>query len=163
MIRHAAIQDLERITAIYNQAIDAGFQTAFTEHLQANDRIGWFNEHSTHTYPVWVYEINGEVAGWLSISPYRQGRAALRFAVEVSYFIHSNYQGKGIGTSLLQYAVQQCTLLGYKTLLAIVLEPNIVSIKLLEKAGFENWGYLPRIADFNGKECSQVYYGLKLA
>lgn len=161
MIRIATIDDLEVITNIYNQAIDAGFQTAFTERLDAGERVGWFKEHSS-AYPLFVYEHNGKVVGWLSISDYRHGRAALRYAVEVSYFIDKDHQGKGIGTKLLKHGVDACRELGYKTLLAIILEPNIASAKLLQKAGFEQWAYLPRIADFAGVACSQVYYGLKL-
>ncbi len=161
MIRIATIDDLEVITNIYNQAIDAGFQTAFTERLNAGERVGWFTEHSS-AYPLYVFEHNDKVVGWLSISDYRHGRGALSYAVEVSYFIDKDHQGKGIGTKLLKHSVDACRELGYKTLLAIILEPNIASAKLLQKAGFEQWAYLPRIADFAGVECSQVYYGLKL-
>ncbi|MCD6010988.1 MAG: N-acetyltransferase [Flavipsychrobacter sp.] len=161
MIRIAAISDLEAITGIYNQAIDAGFQTAFTERLKTEDRVGWFEEH-TESYPLFVYEDVGKVVGWLSISEYRHGRGALRYAAEVSYFIDKDFQGKGIGIQLLMHGINASRILGYKTLLAIILEPNIASAKLLAKAGFEQWAYLPRIADFAGIECSQVYYGLKL-
>lgn len=159
MIRHATIDDLPEIVNIYNQAIDAGFQTAFTEHLTVPDRMGWFNEHVETTYPLYVYIVDGNIAGWLSISPYRQGRAALRFSVEVSYFIHSGYQRRGIGTQLLQHAVARCAAIGYRAMLAIIIDRNAASIKLAEKAGFEKWGYLPRIADFDGVVCGQVYYG----
>ncbi len=162
MIRNAKIEDLESIVAIYNQAIDAGFQTAFTERLPTAERVGWFNEHSMEAYPLFVFEQDGKIAGWLSISNYRSGRAALRYAVEVSYFIDKDHQGKGLGTLLLDHGVKVCRDLGYKTMLAIILEPNTASTKLLENAGFQKWAYLPAIADFDGVECSQVYYGLKL-
>jgi L-amino acid N-acyltransferase YncA len=162
MIRRASINDVEAITDIYNHAVDAQFQTAYTEKHSTEDRARWLNEHDIANYPVFVYELDGQVVGWLSVSPYRQGRAALRYAVEVSYFIHKDHQGKGIGTQLLSHAIKACRELGYKTMLAIILEPNTASARLLEKSGFENWAYLPAIADFSGVECSQVYYGLKL-
>jgi L-amino acid N-acyltransferase YncA len=41
---------------------------------------------------------------------------------------------------------------------AIVLEGK-ASLKLLRKRGFEQWGYLPRVADFDGKEVGHLYYG----
>lgn len=159
MVRQAIIEDLPAIVDIYNQAIDAGFKTAFTEHLTVADRVGWFNEHAETTYPLYVYLVDGNIAGWLSISPYRQGRAALGFSVEVSYFIHSGYQRMGIGTQLLQHAVTHCTAIGYRAMLAIIIDRNEASIKLAEKAGFEKWGYLPHIADFGGVLCGHVYYG----
>jgi L-amino acid N-acyltransferase YncA len=48
--------------------------------------------------------------------------------------------------------VATCLALQIKHLFAIVLEDNQASIRLLEKMGFEKWGYLPRVADFDGKE-----------
>ena len=32
----------------------------------------------------------------------------------------------------------------------------------MEKFGFELWGHLPNIADFDGIECGHVYYGIKV-
>ena len=162
MIRIAKPADLQAITDIYNQAIEARFQTAFTEPFRAADRVGWFNDHLPAAYPLFVYEQDGNVAGWLSVSDYRSGRAALRYAVEISYFIDKDHQRKGIGTQLLMHGINACKTMGYKTLLAIILEPNTASARLLEKFGFEKWAYLPAIADFDGVECSQVYYGMKL-
>jgi L-amino acid N-acyltransferase YncA len=162
MIRIAKTEDLADIVAIHNQAIDAGFQTAFTEKFRPEDRTGWFKEHTADLYPLLVYELNGRVVGYLTVSDYRHGRSALRFAVEISYFIHKGHQRKGIGTQLLGRGIEVCKELGYKTLLAIILEPNVESAGLLEKFGFEKWAYLPAIADFNGVECSQVYYGKKI-
>jgi phosphinothricin acetyltransferase len=40
-----------------------------------------------------------------------------------------------------------------------VLEGNQASLNLLEKMGFEQWGYLPRVADFDGREVGHLYYG----
>jgi phosphinothricin acetyltransferase len=162
MIRAAKIEDLEAMSEIYNQAIDAQFQTCFTRRFSAGERLPWFYQHQGTGYPLYVYEQDGRVAGWLSVSAYRQGRNALRYAVEISYFIHSLYHKRGIGSLLLAHAIDQCRVFGYKTALAILLEPNTGSLKLLEKFGFERWGYLPDIAEFNGIPCGQYYYGLRL-
>ena len=162
MIREAQTGDLEAITAIYNQAIEARFQTCFTEPMNTEDRLGWFQHHHADSYPLLVYEMDNKVVGWLSISPYRQGRNALKYAVEISYFLDLKYQGQGIGTMLLSNAITRCRDLGYKSLLAILLDRNTASIKLLEKAGFERWGFLPGIAEFNGVACGQYYYGLRV-
>lgn len=162
MIRVAQQKDLAEITEIYNQAIDAGFQTAYTTRLDPAQRLAWFEEHKEVSYPLFVYEESGQVIGWVSISGYRPDRGALRFAAEISYFVHKDHWGKGMGGRLLQHGLAACKERGYKTVIAIILEPNTASAILLEKYGFEKWAYLPNIADFSGVECSQVYYGLKM-
>jgi len=162
MIRLARQGDMESIVAIYNRAIAAKFQTAFTEQLDAEKSASWFSQFLDKVYPMFVYTEADEVIGWLSISPYRSGREALRYTVEVSYFIHPDHQLQGIGQKLLQHGLDACMGLNYKTVLAIILDKNIASIRLMEKFGFEKWAYLPGVADFDGVECGHLYYGLRL-
>jgi phosphinothricin acetyltransferase len=47
-------------------------------------------------------------------------------------------------------------------MLTIVLDKNIGSISLLEKNNFEQWGFLPEVAQIDGKILGHVYYGKKL-
>jgi len=162
MIRIAQFEDLESIVDIYNQAIDAKFQTGFTERIKADDRIDWFNEHTADKYPLFVYMIEDKVVGWLSVSPYRAGRGAFRYSVEISYFISQYHRKKGIASQLLVYDINACRQLNYKTAIAIILDKNTASIKLMDKFGFKKWAFLPGVADFDGEECNHVYYGMKL-
>jgi Sortase and related acyltransferases len=103
--------------------------------------------------------VEGQVAGWCSLSAYRPGRAALRFTAEISYYIGLAYHRQGIATALIEHALAACPALRIRHLFAIVLEGNQASLKLLEKMGFEQWGYLPRVADFDGREVGHLYYG----
>ena len=161
-IRIAKTEDLENIFAIYNQAVKSKFETADTVEVDFRDRSEWLNNHNPDTHPIIVYENNGEIKGWVSISPYRNGRKALRYTVEISYYIHNDYKRQGIGGKLVEYAIQVCKKNNYKTLVAIVLDKNEASIGLLAKFGFVKWGHLPKVADFDGVECGHVYYGLKI-
>jgi len=161
-IRLAQIEDWDRVIEIYNQAVRYGLQTADMEEVYVSDKTEWFQEHDDAQYPIFVYELDNDVVGWLSISPYRKGREALRFTAEVSYYIDGNYQKMGIGSQLMKYALNRLPQLGIKSLFAILLDVNIGSIKLLEKFGFKKWGHLPNIADFNGKVCGQYYYGYQI-
>ena len=43
-----------------------------------------------------------------------------------------------------------------------MLEPNSRSRQLLEKLKFEQWGFLPRVAEIAGQECGHVYYGRRV-
>jgi phosphinothricin acetyltransferase len=161
-IRTAKYEDLESIIEIYNQAISSKFETAETTEIKTSDRLEWFLNHKPDTYPIFVYEIQGKVLGWISFSPYRKGREALRFTIEISYYVHSRFKRQGIGSELIEYALDISKEMGYKTLFAIILDKNEASIKLLSKFGFVKWGYMPNVADFNGEECGHVYLGYRL-
>jgi phosphinothricin acetyltransferase len=60
---------------------------------------------------------------------------------------------------LTEHTLAACPSLQIRHLFAIVLENNEASIRLLEKMDFERWGYLPKVADFDGKEVGHLYYG----
>ena len=98
----------------------------------------------------------------LSFSPYRKSRKALQSTAEISYYVHNKHHSKGIGTGLMKYALMKAGELGFKTLIAILLEPNTASIKLLKKFGFELWGDVPNVAEIDGGEYNHQYYGLRL-
>lgn len=160
-IRKAKLDDLNSIDDIYNQAILIQ-STCDVLPLTAHVRLVWFNKHIPETYPVFVAEINHRIVGWLSFSPYREGRDALQFTAEISYYIHRDFQRQGIGTHLLKFSIQKAPEYNFKNLFAILLENNTGSKILLEKSGFSKWAYLPKVAIFNGKKIGQFYYGLNL-
>ena len=159
LIRLAQLDDLPAIVDIYNQSIPSKQSTGDTQPVRFEDRRTWFAEHRPEKHPIFVAEVDGHVAGWCSLSAYRRGRAALRFTAEISYYIALASHRQGLGTALVEHALAACPALHIRHLFAIVLESNEGSIKLLEKLGFEQWGYLPRVADFDGEEVGHLYYG----
>ncbi len=162
-IRIAALQDLPRLVDIYNQAIVARNATADTVPFTAQQRLDWFDLHIPTSYPIYVCTDDaGQVAGYLSVSPYRS-RPALERTAEVSYYVDYSRHGRGIGSALLAHALQDAPRIGKKVYLAILLEWNTASRNLLEKFGFEKWGYLPAVAEFDGQVCAHLYYGKVLA
>jgi phosphinothricin acetyltransferase len=159
IIRFAQLDDLPAIVDIYNQSIPSQQSTGDTQPLRVEDRLTWFEEHRPDGHPIYVAEVESQVAGWCSLSAYRPGRAALRFTAEISYYLASAHHRRGFGTALVEHALVACPALQIRHLFAIVLEGNQASIRLLEKMGFEQWGYLPRVANFDGKEVGHLYYG----
>jgi L-amino acid N-acyltransferase YncA len=158
-IKKAIIEDLPVIVEIYNQAIRQKFATADTILFTPEERLDWFKSH-TAEYPVYVAWKDNKIVGWLSVSPYRPGRLALRTVKEVSYYIDNKYQRLGIGSALLQCAIQKAKDLDVENYIAIVLEKNLASISLLQKFGFQLWGHLPMVAHFESEKCGHLYYGL---
>lgn len=158
-IRIAKIEDLNKIDEIYNQAIKAGFQTGDIEPLGLERRIEWFKDHEAKCYPIFVCEVDNEIICYTSISPYRVGRLAFKKTAEISIYIDCKFQRNGIGSIMIQNAEQQAIKLGYETFIAIVLDANNSSIKLFAKNNYEQWGYLPNVAEFDGKKVSHIYFG----
>ncbi len=161
-IRIAELKDIKAIVDIYNQAVKVTQKTCDTEKITVASRRQWFDEHEVDKYPIFVAELDGVVVGYATISAYRPGRKALRFTAEVSYYIHFDYHRQGIASALLQYGIRMCPSLQIKTLFAIIVNSNIASVKLMEKYGFERWGHMPCVADFEGIEVGHLYYGLRV-
>ena len=161
-IRIARQADLVQIAEIYNQAVALKSATADLEPIEPGDRVQWLEEHVPEKYPIYVAEVDEKIVGWCSLSPYRRGRMALRYTAEISYYIHEGYRRKGIGSALVEYAIARCEKLGIKTLFALLLDVNVASVGLLEKFGFTKWGHMPNIADFDGRECGHLIYGLRV-
>jgi len=160
-IRKAIISDLPALVNIYNQAIRGG-QTADTNPISLEERKPWFKAHQNEIFPLYVLEIDTTIAGYATLSPYRNKRPALRFTVEVSYYFDKKFIGQGLGSALLKAMIKTAQQLGFKNMVAILLDNNIPSIKLLKKFKFVEWGNLPEVAEINGKKVGHCYYGRKI-
>ena len=161
-IRLATLKDLPSIVTIYNQAIKSKCATGDTEEFCVNDRIDWFNKFDNNNYPLYIAEMNKNIVGYCSISPYRSGRKAMFKVAEISYYVDYSFQKKGIGTALLNYVISDCERIGKKNLLAFVLDINTATIKLLTKFNFKQFGHLPNVIEFENKICGHYIYGLKI-
>ncbi len=161
-IRLAVQADLKPMVEIYTQAISSGKKTADLSHVTLSDRQTWFDAHTPAKHPILVAVSDETILGYLTLSPYRPGREALNHTAEVSYFVHFDHHRKGIATSLLTSAIDQCPGLKIKSLFAILLDSNPKSVELLAKFGFQQWGHLPRIAEIKGDQFGHLYYGLHL-
>lgn len=161
-LRFAAEDDVPAITAIYNQAVALRSVTADIAPITVDSRRLWLSEHSDEKYPVFVADHLGDVVGYVSLSPYRPGRQALRHTAEISVYVREKFRGRGVGSGLIEHAIRQCPRLGLKTLFAILLDINGGSVRLLEKHGFCQWGHMPGVADFDGRECGHLYFGRRV-
>ena len=160
--RIANIDDFPEIVKIYNEAISYGGANADTEPVEAESKLTWFELHKT-PYFILICEIDNKIVAWCSISPYRQGRKALAKTAEISYYVLKEYQGQGIGKKIIQESIKQAVKNGFNNLFAIMLDINTKSKKALESLGFEIWGHLPDIAEFENYTCGQYYMGKKIS
>ncbi|CAN5496992.1 GNAT family N-acetyltransferase [soil metagenome] len=162
ILRSMIEEDLYHVNVIYNEAVIAGFQTADIDPITAEKRMEWFRKHVIGNYPLMVALRDDQIVGWISISPYREGRMALKHTCEISYYIGQKNLGLGIGSQLMQGMLELLKNYPFNTLIAILIDRNERSIRLLEKYDFQRWGVLPNVLSFEEIECSHLYYGLRI-
>jgi phosphinothricin acetyltransferase len=159
--RPAAREDLPRIVAIYNATIPSRMVTADLEPISVESRARWFDEHAPGVRPLWVVDLGGEVAAWLSFSSF-YGRPAYRRTAEVSVYVDERWRGQGVGGYLLREAIRAAPGLAVDTLLGFIFGHNAPSLALFERHGFARWGHLPRVAVLDGVERDLVIVGLRV-
>lgn len=143
-IRQATEADVPAIRDIYNYEILHGTSTFDLEPKTLEDRLLWFHETSSHPFAVLVAEDGGEVLGWGCLRPFGS-RAAYRFTVEDSVYIHQDHRGKGIGKALLAQLIEIARENGFHSMMAGVSEETGASICLHESFGFVNVGHEPEV------------------
>lgn len=160
-IDDAQLSDLARIVDIYNSTIASRMVTADLEPATVESKRAWFDDHSADFRPLWVLRIQGEIAAWFSFQSF-YGRPAYHATAEISIYIAEEYRSRGLGSVLIDKAINECPRLGLKTLLGFVFGHNEPSLALLRKFGFEQWGHLPKVAVLDGVERDLVIAGRRV-
>ncbi len=167
ILRDARENDLPAIVEIYNAAIPGRMATADTVSISVESRADWFAQHNSQTRPLWVLErkleseSKLEIIAWISLNSF-YGRPAYQATAEVSLYVASNHHGEGIGTRLLQKMIAHCPDFGVETLVGFVFAHNLASLKMNGKVGFQQWGFLPEVAQLDGEKRDLIIVGLKI-
>jgi len=160
--RAARRSDLRQIVEIYNATIPTRMVTADIEPVTIESRARWFAEHAPSSRPLWVTDVDGQIAAWLSFSSF-YGRPAYDKTVELSVYVHETFRRRGLGTYLLTQAVAHAPTLGISTLLGFIFAHNEPSLGLFREHGFARWGELPRVAELDGVERDVVIVGRRVS
>jgi L-amino acid N-acyltransferase YncA len=159
--RAAQRSDLQQIVDIYNSTIPSRLVTADTELVSVASREVWFEEHQPHHRPLWVAEIEGQIAGWLSFSSF-YGRPAYDKTAEISVYVHEAQRKHGLGAYFLNQALAQAPQFKIDTLLGFIFGHNLPSLVLFERFGFQRWGELPKVAVLDGIERDLMIVGRRV-
>ncbi|MGB3240335.1 MAG: N-acetyltransferase family protein [Geitlerinemataceae cyanobacterium] len=160
-IRDAQEADLPKIVEIYNSAIPDRLATADTEPVSVESRQQWYQAHNPSERPLWVAEVEETIVGWLSFESF-YGRPAYRATAEISIYLAPTDRHQGIGPQLLLRAIGRSSDLGLNTLVGFIFAHNAPSLRLFEKCGFQEWGYLPRVAELDGIERDLIIMGRRI-
>jgi phosphinothricin acetyltransferase len=160
-IRDATEADLATIVKIYNAAIPGRMATADTEPVSIESRRPWFHEHTPQRRPLWVAEVDGAIAGWLSFQSF-YGRPAYAATAELSVYVSPHRRRTGVARGLVQQALARAPSLRLATLLGFIFGHNEPSLRLFAEFGFARWALLPRVAELDGVERDLVIVGRRI-
>ena len=97
----------------------------------------------------------------MSFQPF-YGRPAYRATAELSVYVATTHQRRGVGRRLVGHALDRSPALGFTTLLGFVFGHNEPSLALFGGFGFTRFGALPRVAVLDGIERDLVILGRRV-
>jgi L-amino acid N-acyltransferase YncA len=143
VIRQAQESDLSEIQVIYAHYVLgalASFEIKPPDQAELTRRWKAIVESG---FPYLVAEVDGEIGGYAYASAFRP-RPAYNHTVEDSVYVSPDFLGQGLGKSLLNMLIENCTSLGLRQMIAVIGDSeNHPSINLHKKCGFTQVGVMP--------------------
>ncbi|MBT1174868.1 N-acetyltransferase [Bifidobacterium sp. LC6] len=162
--RAAVASDTQAITDIYNASVIAGGSTADLTPRTFEQRQAWVDSHKP-PYGVFVVESSeqpGQVIGFGALSVFYD-RAGYDGVTDLAYYIDPAWQGKGVGTFMLQHLLDEARARHMRKACGIIFADNAGSIALMHRFGFTQFGLMPAAAtDSTGTMRDMSYWYLNL-
>jgi len=156
VIRVAGEDDLEAITAIYNDAILTTTASWDDEIVTVDNRRAWLAEHGTEPNVTLVAEVDGEVVGFAGYGRYRE-KAGYDLTVEHSVYLAPAARGLGLGTRLLTELVAAATERGIHVMIGGLSADNETSLRLHRRLGFVETARMPQVGMKFGRWLDLVF------
>ncbi len=133
-VRDAVVADAAAIMRIYNREVLETTATLDAEPRTLEQQRRWQAERSGG-HAVVVVEVDGAVAGFASLSPFKP-RAAYRPTVENSIYVDPVHQRRGLGQLLMTEIIDRARMFGFHSVIARIAEGNPASLALHEAFGY---------------------------
>jgi L-amino acid N-acyltransferase len=134
-VRLATLDDAAAIMEIYNLEVEQHLSTFDLVPRSLDEQRNWLGQRSG-AFSAVVAELDGEVVGFASLSPYKE-RAAYRTTVEDSVYVSRAHPRLGIGRSLMEHIVGIARDSGFHSIVARIEAGGTASRALHEACGFE--------------------------
>ena len=160
MIRNVIKSDAKSITQIYNHYIlhsTISFETKTLTCEEMGKRIADISS----SYPYYVYEEDGKIAGYCYAHPWKE-RAAYQNTLETTIYISPAHTHKGIGELLMRALIDECRNRGFHALIACITADNDPSCRFHAKLGFKQVSLFKEVGMKFGKWLDVADYELLL-
>jgi phosphinothricin acetyltransferase len=134
MIRPVNAGDARDICGIYNHFVENTAVSFEERPVPVSEMESRIREISA-AYPWFVREEEGAVLGYAYANRFRD-RAAYRYTAELSIYVKSGHEGKGIGGGLFARLLEAVRESSLHVLVSAITVPNERSVGLHEKFGF---------------------------
>ena len=152
-IREASDSDHMIVLDLFRAIISEGETYIYTEDFSDEALNGIWFEAPNRAY---VVEHEGTVIASFVIRPNKMGRGA--HIANAAFIVQKNYQGKGIGRLMGEYAIDEAKRLGYRAMqFNIVVSTNIRSVSLWNRLGFRIIGTIPEGFDHKQLGLVDIY------
>jgi L-amino acid N-acyltransferase YncA len=144
-LREMASSDSEKVLDIYKMGIETKMAT-FESKVPA-----WKEFNKNHlSHSRYVVEKSGKVVGWIALSPVSK-REAYKGVAEISVYVDPINMCVGLGSLLMEKAIDSSEANGIWTLFSSVFPENRATVKLHRKFGFRIVGTREKIGLIDGK------------
>lgn len=162
IIRKAEIKDIEALLDIYNYEVENTTATFDLNKKTIEQWTTWYENHNIGNHPLIVAEIDGVVAGYASLSTYRE-KEAYKSTVELSVYVATSFRRQGVATALMEEIIRlaredETT----HTVVSVITSENNESVRLHEKFGFTFSGTIHEVGMKFGRYLGISNYELQV-
>jgi L-amino acid N-acyltransferase YncA len=143
-------EEIAHTTALYE------YQARTPENIRA-----WFADKAAGRFPVIGAEEDGVLLGFATYGTFR-ARAAYKYTVEHSVYVHKDQRGRGIGKALMIELIAAARAQQYHVLVGGIDAANRTSVALHERLGFTFAGNIRQSAYKFGGWLDLAFYQLIL-
>lgn len=162
IIRKAERKDIVSTLDIYNYEVENTTATFDLNKRTIEQWTAWYENHNIGNHPLIVAEVSGVVAGYASLSTYRE-KEAYKSTVELSVYVATEYRRQGVATALMEEILRlakedEVT----HTVVSVITSENTESVRLHEKFGFTYSGTIHEVGVKFGRYLGISNYELQV-
>lgn len=161
IVRQAHNEDIPHVLEIINHEIVHSTSIWEYDIRSLEQQMAIFNEKNAKNFPFIVAEKNGMIVGFGTYGPFRF-KEGYKFTVEHSVYVHHDYIGNGIGSTLLTELIEMAKLQNLHTMIGVIDSENMGSISFHERLGFKKVGHIKETGFKFGRWLDSVFVQLVL-